>query len=1015
MKVHLLPEFAEQDDGDGGIRRVVEAQRQHLPAHGIEIVGSVVDADLVATHSGGLASVPVNKPFVMHTHGLYWQEYEWPAWAQRLNRIVIDGMREADIVTVPSDWVGNAVKRGMWTRPLTLYHGVNMEEWQDGNNEGYVLWNKSRPDPVCDPAVVDALALRMPQRKFVSTFGRADLTNLRVTGRIPYMSAKQMVSNAGVYLATARETFGIGTLEAMAAGVPVVGWGWGGQAEIITHGVDGWLSRPGDYDHLQEGIEWAFLNRAKIAKEARYKIEDNFQWKDRIADYAELYSHMLESIGNQYRRPAISIIMPCYNLARFLPDAIQSVQAQSFKDWELIIVDDCSPDNTAEVAQGFARGDVRIKYLKTPQNLYLAGALNYGFGHSTGRHILPLDADNMIEANTLSVLVQALERSREFDIVYGSVRFVLEDGIRPDLSVGGNGISGWPQDFDFRGQMIQRNQIPSTALIRRKAIETAGGWRTRCQTAEDAENWTRMSSLGFKPSKVTNAATLIYRQREDSMSRVMEQWDYNSWFPWSRDKILTPFGAAGDTPADINDGHAWCVPSYEPVSISVVIPLGPGHNKYVIDAIDSVMAQSFQSWEVILIDDADEPPAWGQPTLPSWVTIIKGDKRGPGAARNKAVEIARGEYILPLDADDYLQPNAMMEFIQVARMYGGVVYSQWWDDFGNNRRVYDPPDYDANLLLSKGSIHAVTALYSKADWNTVGGMDEELTHWEDWDFQFRLADQGICGTKIASPLFTYRKNTGTRRESNMEAFDDGKAAMLSRWGDLWEGKRTMAGCTSCPGGGGRKSLASPPPVTAGAVATKGGNGMNKEPDVTLVEYMGAKPNTREYNGRETGTRYRFGGNSSHQKKYVHTADVPGLLALMDGAAQQFAVVVSQEELRPAQNAPQADQPTLIAAGSPHKEQAPVEQVGPEVFNAAKAVAPGGPVVADVVTLAEEVVGEHPVEAIKGVGMSVRELRQLLPDMALEEVTQLLAVERSQETPRSTALALLEGRQKELMQ
>ncbi len=404
----------------------------------------------------------------------------------------------------------------------------------------------------------------------------------------------------------------------------------------------------------------------------------------------------------------------------------------------------------------------------------------------------------------------------------------------------------------------------------------------------------------------------------------------------------------------------------------------------------------------------------GQPTIPSWVTVIKGDKRGPGAARNKAVEMASGDYILPLDADDYLQPDAMMSMIQVAKMYGGVVYSQWWDDFGDNRRVYDPPDYDANLLLSKGSIHAVTALYGKADWLTVGGMDEELTHWEDWDFQFRLADKGICGTKIAAPLFTYRKNTGTRRESNMEAFDDGKAAMLSRWGDLWEGKRTMAGCTSCPGGGGRKSLAPPPPVTAGAVGAKGANGMNKEQQVTLVEYMGVKPNTREYNGRVTGQRYRFGGNASHQKKYVHNDDVPGLLALMDGGAQQFAVVISPEEIHPTEQVHQGDQPAIVAAGSPNRQEATVVRNEPEVFNAAKVVAPNGPVAADVVRLAEDVVDEHPVEAVQGVGMSVRELRQLLPDMDMDEVAQLLAVERSQETPRVTALKLLEGRQKELM-
>ncbi len=986
MKVYLLPEFAEQDKGDGGIRRVVEAQRKHLPAHGIEFVDSIQSADLVASHSGATLrfEVPPEKPYITHTHGLYWREYDWPKWSHALNMEVIRGMRLADAITVPSEWVGEVIKRGMWRRPVVLYHGVDLEDWDGAEDRGYVLWNKNRPDPVCDDSVVTALATRMPQMQFMATFGATNIPNMTITGRLPFVTAKDLVKNCGVYLATARETFGIGTLEAMAAGKPVVGWAWGGNPEIITHGVDGWLVKPNDYDGLAEGLEWAKANAVEVGQAARHTVETRFTWAQRISAYAKLYDDVYSAKAESYHVPAVSVIMPCYNLGRYLKDAINSVLRQSMNDWELIVVDDCSPDNTAEIVAQFT--DPRIKYVRTPQNLYLAGALNYGVRQAKGRAILPLDADNMIEPRTLEILSRHLDTYRDTDIAYGAVRFVLEDGMRPDESVGRNGVSGWPVEFDFRGQMLQRNQIPSTALIRRRAWYHSGGWRTRCATAEDAENWTRLVSLGFDAKKVTDQPTLVYRQRQDSMSRVQTQWDWNSWYPWAARKELTPFGAAGSPPTDLNEGIAWNVPSYEPVMISVIIPVGPGHAKYLIDAIDSVQAQSFQNWEVIVVNDSEEPLVMdGMAGLPSWVKVFTTNKIGPGAARNAGVAQSKGRYILPLDADDYLQPNALGEMWQAISEYGGYIYSQWWDDFGDHRDVYDPPEYDANILTSKGAIHAVTILLTREDYDRVGGFDPDLSHWEDWDLQLRLADVPICGTKIPQPLFTYRKNTGSRREANMVEFDAGKDAILDRWRDLWEGRRTLAGCAGCRGA---RRVALPTPTANGMVMDERGAVMNDKP-TTLIRFLGQGTNTREYKGSETNTQYRFANDASHKQKYVYNGDVPKLLMLMDGGAPMFAVVQPPpvEQAAPVTNEPT---PALVAVGSPHAEQAPV---------ASQPTSQGAAQSMGVATA---------TGTVRAPSMTIREMGALVPDMGIDEVAQLLTEERSGAN-RVGALRILEGR------
>ncbi len=775
MKIYLEPTFRGPDKGDGGIRRIVEAQVKHMQPRGFDFVQHIEDADLVASHAGQIPTVPVHKPWVVHTHGLYWSEYNWPKWCHNLNQQVVTAMRRADVVTAPSEWVAQVYRRGMWLDPTVLYHGVDIEDWQPGTNGGYVLWNKTRVDPVCDPTPVNELASKMPDVPFVSTFAN-ETPNVRVTGRLGYEEGKEFIRNAGVYLATTRETFGIGTIEAMACGVPIVGWAWGGQREVIEQGVTGWLVNPGDYDGLVEGIRWALENRDEIGRNTRNTVLNHYTWDHIIPQYVDLYQQALEAASEAYHRPKISVVIPCYNLGQYLGDAVRSLINSTEQDWEAVIVNDASTDRSAEVADEIAATDPRVKVVHNEENQYLAGALNTGIEASTGRYIVPLDADNMLSEQALEILSNALDQSRGLDIAYGGAKFVHEDGVTPDQSVSADGISGWPTDFSFAGQMIQRNQIPSTSMYRRKVWQRSGGYRKRYRTAEDAANWVTVSSLGFAPRKVTNVPTLIYRQREDSMSRVETQQDWTAWVPWSIHSHLTPFGVASEPPKTINGGIMWHVPTYEPPKVSVVIPVGPGHEELLIDALDSVEAQTFREWECIVVNDTGHyleiPHTWAKvidpaddPQTDRMYHAFVGDdslcghcgehitfhhRYGPARARNLGIRQSNTSIFVPLDADDFLQADALAVLYAAYAEFGGVVYSQWWDDFGDERKLYDPPEPDPAHLVANGAIHAVTAMYSKSDWERVGGFDESLSHWEDWDFAIMLAMNGVCSVNILS-------------------------------------------------------------------------------------------------------------------------------------------------------------------------------------------------------------------------------------------------------------------------
>ncbi|UTT43516.1 glycosyltransferase family 2 protein [Exiguobacterium aurantiacum] len=107
----------------------------------------------------------------------------------------------------------------------------------------------------------------------------------------------------------------------------------------------------------------------------------------------------------------VSIIMPTYNCANYILDTILSVQAQSYKDWELIIIDDCSTDKTEEIIKNVIRKESRIKYFKLLSNSGAAVARNEGVKKATGEYIAFIDSDDLWHENKLSVQVNFMKQN----------------------------------------------------------------------------------------------------------------------------------------------------------------------------------------------------------------------------------------------------------------------------------------------------------------------------------------------------------------------------------------------------------------------------------------------------------------------------------------------------------------------------------------------------------------------------------------------------------------------------
>jgi GT2 family glycosyltransferase len=202
----------------------------------------------------------------------------------------------------------------------------------------------------------------------------------------------------------------------------------------------------------------------------------------------------------------VSVIIPCYRQAQYLPLAVHSVVAQTFPDWELVIVDDGSPDETAEVARRLIerhRGRA-IRLLRQP-NAGLPGARNAGIRAASGRRVLPLDADDALAPTFLARTMLALDGSPSASIAFTDVaRFGGAEGV----------VRMGPWDIQT---LAQRNVAVCTSLYDRAVWEAVGGYDENMLSGyEDWDFWLRCAEQGLGAVHVAEPL-FFYRYRPESM------------------------------------------------------------------------------------------------------------------------------------------------------------------------------------------------------------------------------------------------------------------------------------------------------------------------------------------------------------------------------------------------------------------------------------------------------------------------------------------------------------------
>jgi glycosyltransferase involved in cell wall biosynthesis len=437
--------------------------------------------------------------------------------------------------------------------------------------------------------------------------------------------------------------------------------------------------------------------------------------------------------------PLVSVVIPCYNQARFLPEAVASVAAQSFADWEIIIVNDGSPDDTSAVARRLMEEHAgrRIRVLEK-RNGGLAHARNAGILAATGAYVLPLDADDKIGPAMLEKTVALLESAPGVAVAYTDVaHFGAEEKVVQAA------------EFNFK-KLCENNQLNYCSLLRREAWEQAGGYNSNLIWGyEDWDLWIGCGEQGLAARRVPGAL-LQYRVKESSMFTDALARDREL-----RARIVLNHPALYDAEKAAQARAIWSNPALPaPPGAPRVSVIVPTYNRpeRLEETLRSIAGQTLRDVEIIVVNDGglDVAPVIARCGGEMEIAHLRHKtNRGLAAARNTGLRRARGRYIAFLDDDDIFLPHHLQTLADFLERSGQrAAYTDAWcaeEELvegryrAGRREVRYSADWDNDRILVQNLAPVLCFMHERSLGIAAGEFDERLTTHEDWDYWIRLS------------------------------------------------------------------------------------------------------------------------------------------------------------------------------------------------------------------------------------------------------------------------------------
>jgi len=208
--------------------------------------------------------------------------------------------------------------------------------------------------------------------------------------------------------------------------------------------------------------------------------------------------------------PLVTIYIPCRNYGRFLKQSVDSVFSQQYKNWELIIIDEASSDDTSSISQDLTnKHSDRIKFIKNKEPMGLQKLANHVLNIANGKYMMRLDADDWLDESALLLMVTKLESSKKAGLIYGNYYYTDIQG-----KVIGVELREAIKNDDFSNQLPPHG---ACTLFRTRALKSVGGYSEDINAQDGWDLWYKLANRIGATS--IQSPVFYYRQHGESMSR----------------------------------------------------------------------------------------------------------------------------------------------------------------------------------------------------------------------------------------------------------------------------------------------------------------------------------------------------------------------------------------------------------------------------------------------------------------------------------------------------------------
>jgi len=529
----------------------------------------------------------------------------------------------------------------------------------------------------------------------------------------------------------------------------------------------------------------------------------------------------------------ISLIMPTRNHGKYVGNTIDSCLWQTHKNWELIIIDDDSTDDTATICTDYAKRDNRIKYYKTAHldGQPIGHLWDFGLSKANGVFIKCVDSDDVLFSRCLETEGRALSINPKLVAVSGDIVQSAQTGyIDLSRAVASGTLSTTLQNPITL--LANSNNMPDISMFRKQpgykfaANDIPAGWNA---FPYRWRMWVDMSIHGYF-GKI-NMPTYIYRQHNEAVSK-------NDWYAkeaplftwWMRNYIIKKWGdngvmhpVRGHIKMSFSEVHKLCVTNNNPATVADVsqptktvtlIMATRNYGKYISNAIDSCIAQTLTDWELIIVDESSTDDTaeicWNyceKDNRIKYVMLPYQDDKLLGRNYDFGLKYRHGRYVKMVDSDDVLYPNCLeieSEILKnnekIVAVCGKLVnrsepsYIHCDSVIGDNGIILVDPIDD----LAKGNLFPDVSMCKLPHGYIFNRGDEPMgltTYPYRWRLWVELSTVGNLA-RIDTPTYIYRQHqNSTSRQHNPIHIHKYLELMFDYIEDVWGNEGVWIGNT----------------------------------------------------------------------------------------------------------------------------------------------------------------------------------------------------------------------------